>query len=166
MAASLPTLMMLMTVIEHGLLIFTANATGIIVVISNLTSMTISTSVTLDSSADSVCPGDTVVFTCATDTGELIWAVGDSKAFFNNISMPMDDSFPTFHLKLISQNGKEFISTATIDNVALDHNGTAISCSGSVFPQSTTTNTTATKTVIVAGIIIITACKIFILFIV
>ena len=152
MAASLPALILLMTVIEHGLLIFTANATGIIVVISNLTSMTIST-VTLDSSADSVCPGDTVVFTCATDTGVLLWAVGDSKAFFNNISMPMDDSFPTFHLKLISQNGKEFISTATIDNVALDHNGTAISCSGSVFPQSTTTNTTATNTVIVAGIL-------------
>ena len=148
MAASLPALMMLMTVIEHGLLISTANATGIIVVISNLTSMTIST-VTLDSSADSVCPGDTVVFTCATDTGELLWAVGDSKAFFSNISMPMDNSFPTFHLMLISQNGKKFISTATIDNVYLDHNGTAILCSDSAFSRNTTN--TAIKTVIVAG---------------
>ena len=92
------------------------------------------------------------MFTCATDTGELIWAVGDSKAFFNNISMPMDDLFPTFHLKLISQNGRIFISTATIDNVDLDHNGTAISCSDSAFPQYTT----AVETVVVPGIYLVT----------
>ena len=60
---------------------------------------------TLDSSADSVCPGDTVVFTCATDTGQLLWRVGDNYAFFNNITMPIMDMFPPFDLKLISQNG-------------------------------------------------------------
>ena len=108
--------------------------------------------VTLDSSSDSLCPGDTVVFTCATDTGELIWAVGDSEVFFNNISMPTD-TFPPFDLMLISQNGKNFISTATIDNVHLDHNGTAISCHDSVFPQSTTN--TATEIVILAGILLV-----------
>ena len=107
-----------------------------------------STSVTLDSSADSVCPGDTIVFTCATDTGELLWAVGDSKTLFiTNITMPI--VFPTFDLKLLSQNGKNFTSTATIDNVHLDHNGTAISCSDSSFSRNTTS--TAIKTVLVAG---------------
>ena len=40
--------------------------------------------VTLDSSADSVCPGDTVVFTCATDTGELIWNVNGTLLYYSN----------------------------------------------------------------------------------
>ena len=89
------------------------------------------------------------MFTCAIDTGTLIWTVGDNKAFFNNITMPMDDIFPPFDLKLTSQNGKNLISTATIDNVHLDHNGTAISCSDSALPLNTTN--TAIKTVVVAG---------------
>ena len=32
--------------------------------------------VTLNSSADSLCPGDGVVFTCVTDTGQLNWGIG------------------------------------------------------------------------------------------
>ena len=89
------------------------------------------------------------MFTCATDTGELLWAVGDSKTLFiTNITMPI--VFPTFDLKLLSQNGKNFTSTATIDNVHLDHNGTAISCNDSSFSRNTTN--TANKTVVVAGI--------------
>ena len=89
------------------------------------------------------------MFTCATDTGTLIWTVGDNKAFFNNITMQMN-MVPIFDLKLTSQNGKNFTSTATIDNVHLDHNGTAISCSDSALPLNTTN--TAIKTVILAGI--------------
>ena len=59
-------------------------------------------SVTLDSSPDSVCPGGTVVITCATDTGELIWAVDNSKVFFNDI-LTMDNTLSIFDLKLIDQ---------------------------------------------------------------
>ena len=40
--------------------------------------MEIVCTVTLTSSVDSVCPGDTVVFTCITDTGKLIWTVNNS----------------------------------------------------------------------------------------
>ena len=32
----------------------------------------------LTPSADSVCPGDTVMFTCVTDTGKLLWIVNNS----------------------------------------------------------------------------------------
>ena len=32
----------------------------------------------LTSSADSVCPGDTVMFPCVTDTGRLLWIVNNS----------------------------------------------------------------------------------------
>ena len=46
--------------------------------------------VTLDSSSDSVCPGGTVVFTCTTDTGEMIWAVNSSKVLFNEITVLVD----------------------------------------------------------------------------
>ena len=144
---SMACLLFLLLAVSYYIL--ASNATGIQDM--NLTVciyVNVCSTVTLDSSADSVCPGDTVVFTCATDTGELIWAVGDNKAFFGNITMPMDIVFPTFDLKLINQNGKIFISTATIDNVHLDHNGTAISCSDSAFPHNTNT---AMETVIVAG---------------
>ena len=34
--------------------------------------------VTLSSSADSLCPGDGVVFTCVTDTGQLEWDIGSA----------------------------------------------------------------------------------------
>ena len=42
---------------------------------------------------------------------------------------------------------KEFTSTATIDTVNLDHNGTAISCSDSAFLL----NNTFMRVVVVAG---------------
>ena len=108
-------------------------------------------SVTLDSSPDSVCPGGTVVFTCATDTGELIWAVDNSKVLFNDI-LTVDNTLLIFDLKLIDQNGKNLISTATIDSVNIDHNGTAISCSDSSLPLNTTN--TSKETVLVAGILL------------
>ena len=104
---------------------------------------------TLDSSTDSVCPGDTVVFTCATDTGELIWNIGNlPSAFFNNISESNHIKLSIYDFKLISKNGMNFISTATIDNVHLDQNGTAILCGDSALPQI---SNTAMDTVIVAG---------------
>ena len=105
-------------------------------------------SVTLDSSSDSVCPGDTVVFTCTSDTGELIWDVDNRKGIFNDI-LTEDNTLSIFDLKLIDQNGKNLISTATIDSVNIDHNGTAISCSDSSLPLNTTN--TSKETVLVAG---------------
>ena len=130
MAASLLTLMI---VIDHGLLIF---ATGIIVVLKlsvNLTSMHIFT-VTLDSSADIVCPGDTVVFTCVTDTVELIWSVdGFNDVLYEKmIEKKEQTSLSIFQLNITNKTGNYFVSTATVINVHLDYNGTSISCSDSI----------------------------------
>ena len=148
MAASLLTLM---TVIDHGLLIF---ATGIIVVLKlsvNLTSMHIFT-VTLDSSADIVCPGDTVVFTCVTDTGELIWNVNgfNDVLYEKMIEKKEQTSLSIFQLNITNKIGNYFVSTATVINVHLDYNGTSISCSDSSTPHIAETDT---KSVITSGIL-------------
>ena len=83
--------------------------------------------VTLDSPADSVCPGDTVVFTCATDTGELIWDIdGNNLVSLNDAQR--QQSLSIFELNLTSSAGNNFVSTATVRDVHLDHNGTRISC--------------------------------------
>ena len=88
------------------------------------------------------------MFTCATDTGELIWDVDNRKGIFNDI-LTEDNTLSIFDLKLIDQNGKNLISTATIDSVNIDHNLTAISCSDSSLPLNTTI--TSKETVVVAG---------------
>ena len=88
-----------------------------------------------------------MVFTCTIDTGVLIWAVNGSKfVLFGEFTM---QTFSIFDLKLIDQNGKNVISTATIDSANIDHNGTAISCSDSSLPLNTTN--TSKETVVVAG---------------
>ena len=90
--------------------------------------------VTLDSSADSVCPGDTVVFTCATDTGELIWSVdGNNLVSLNDAQR--EQSLSIFELNLTSSAGNNLVSTATVRDVHLDHNGTGIFCSDSYNPH-------------------------------
>ena len=81
-----------MTHIKQTLLFFTSyvfavNASGkscSTILISFLTNHCHSH--TIDSSSDSVCPRDTVVFTCTTDTGELTWKIGGLTAFFTSIS--------------------------------------------------------------------------------
>ena len=40
--------------------------------------------VTLSSSADSLCPGDGVVFTCVTDTGRLVWDIKNTAVSFHS----------------------------------------------------------------------------------
>ena len=92
--------------------------------------------VTLDSSADSVCPGDTVVFTCATNTGELTWNVEGKKIFFSTSHQEpfVDPSLP-FTFTLTSAQGANIVTTATNDNVHLDDNGTVITCRDSSIPQ-------------------------------
>ena len=105
--------------------------------------------VTLDSSADSVCPGDTVVFTCATDTGELIWNVSGHLLYFNNFEESRPESLSIFEVSLTSKHGSNFISTAIVKNVHLDHNGSKISCNDSATPQLSSTRTSK---VIVSGI--------------
>ena len=74
--------------------------------------------VTLTSSADRVCPGDTVVFTCVTDTGRVIWIVNNnvdlvSLHSINQIKMIVTKQI--FKLLLVNVTGidnKIYLSTA------------------------------------------------------
>ena len=106
--------------------------------------------VTLDSSSDSVCPGDTVVFTCTTDTGELIWAVDGINFYFSTShdAVPaVDPSFP-FKFTLTSSHGSNLVTTATVDNVQIDDNGTVIKCADNGIPQLANI---ATKELVIFG---------------
>ena len=94
-------------------------------VISNYTH-----TVTLTSSADILCPGDTVVFTCVTDTGRLVWEVDKTKYSFHspallNIPITLD----IFTLTLLSvTNSSTYQSTAVAHNVSVDYNDTYVKC--------------------------------------
>ena len=94
------------------------------------------TTVTLTSSADSVCPGDTVVFTCVTDTAPLIWSTSVNehvKVYYSSdqVNEPAVNIGGTITAKLVNTTG-QFESTATAYNVSPDYNGVNITCSNSL----------------------------------
>ena len=83
--------------------------------------------VTLSSSADSLCPGDGVVFTCVTDTGRLAWDIKDTTlCLFTltaqlNITLQLDDCI---QCTLLNITGDIYHSTATaVDDVPITYNG-------------------------------------------
>ena len=84
--------------------------------------------VTLTSSAESACPGDTVVFTCVTDTGRLIWAVSSMNQVHSFHSINQIETILTmqiFKLELANVSGidnKIYLSAATVHNVLPDYN--------------------------------------------
>ena len=86
------------------------------------------TAVNLTSSA--TCPGGTVVFTCITDTGRLVWCVNNNNELYylprqvSEIGRTRD----IFTLRLISVTGSVFVSTATAHNVSYGSNGINITC--------------------------------------
>ena len=86
--------------------------------------------VTLTSSADILCPGDTVVFTCVTDTGRLVWEINKTKQTFHspallNIPIKLD----IFTLTLLNvTNSNTYQSTAFVHNVSVDYNWTSVKC--------------------------------------
>ena len=85
-----------------------------------------------------MCPGDTVVFTCVTDTGQLQWSNddGDTKLYCLNTQICSNESAVNFNgifvLKLINSSANRFESTATAHNVALSNDGLNITCVGSI----------------------------------
>ena len=89
--------------------------------------------VILTSSADILCPGDTVVFTCVTDTGRLVWDLthNNIKQSFHSpaqINIPITKDI--FTLTLVSvTNSNTYQSTAVAHNVSVDYNGAKVSCS-------------------------------------
>ena len=88
--------------------------------------------VSLNSSADSACPGDTLVFTCATDTGELVWSSGGvNELFYGSLGQGTMRMLGNFTLNLTSVTGMMQISTATIYNLSLEDDKKVINCSDS-----------------------------------
>ena len=89
--------------------------------------------VTLTSSADILCPGDTVVFTCVTtDTGRLVWEINDINnrhSFHSSEKINISISLNIFTVTLLSvTNSNIYQSTAIAHNVSLDYNATNVSC--------------------------------------
>ena len=89
--------------------------------------------VTLTSSADILCPGDTVVFTCVTDTGRLVWELVNSnykQSFHSPTQINMLITMDIFTLTLLNvTNSSTYQSTAVGHNVSVDYNNTEVSCS-------------------------------------
>ena len=91
-------------------------------------------SVTLTSSADSVCPGDTVVFTCVTNTGVLAWeiiSINNQHVFINPAQINMnatEDIFTMVLLNVTGTNNSIYWSTATAHHVPLNYGERNISC--------------------------------------
>ena len=86
--------------------------------------------VTLSSSADSLCPGDGVVFTCVTDTGRLVWDIKDTTMSFHspahlNNAIQLD----IFTITLLNITGDIYHSTANAVHVPINYNGTPVACS-------------------------------------
>ena len=84
------------------------------------------------SSADIACPGDTVVFTCVTDTGQLLWRNdnGDTRLYYSPIQINETavTNFGIFALKLIHASANIYESIATARNVSLNNDGLSIMC--------------------------------------
>ena len=100
------------------------------------TTCAVFTTVTLTSSADSVCPGDTVVFTCVTDTAPLVWSTSVNEVVKvyhspDQVNQPAVNIGGILTVKLVNTTGR-FESTATAHNVSLDYNGVNVTCSESI----------------------------------
>ena len=89
--------------------------------------------VTLTSSADILCPGDTVVFTCVTDTGRLIWEIINSnniQSYHSPTQINIFTAMDIFTVTLVNvTNSSTYWSTAVGHNVSVDYNNTEVSCS-------------------------------------
>ena len=94
--------------------------------------------VTLNSSADSLCPGDGVVFTCVTETsnsmGRLVWDINHqiqsyhSEAQLNGYANK--DIFTTvLHNFIQNHHSTILYSTATANNVSISDKGKVVECS-------------------------------------
>ena len=106
--------------------------------------------VTLTSSADIVCPGDTLFFTCVTDTGVLAWEING----YNYVFLPgVSEDTALLGNTMIVVNltrliGNEAVSTATAQNTHIDLNGSVMFCIDSLELNSGSQK----KTIQVSGI--------------
>ena len=90
-----------------------------------------------------MCPGDTVVFTCVTNTSVLLWESNGQNHVYQGMSGLWTASVNMmFTLYRESVTGKMLVSTATVHSVQLNHNGRVIACSDSINPGNTKVNGT------------------------
>ena len=93
-----------------------------------------------------MCPGDTVVFTCVTDTGQLQWTNDDggTKVYYptSQVNEPaVTLSGGIFVLKLVNTSYNTFESTATAHNVSLNNDGVNITCTSDTSDPEITSET-------------------------
>ena len=88
------------------------------------------------------------MFTCATDTGELIWSVDGTLLYYSNTHEQRDVRLSIFEFHLMIKTGVALVSTATVQNARYDGNGTVLSCSDNSIPQLSNTDT---ETVSISG---------------
>ena len=93
--------------------------------------------VNLTSSAKGMCPGDAVVFTCATDTGRLDWKFSTGFVlphFPNQLGVPIKRDIFIMTLQNITgqTNNILYRSTAYASYVPLNYSGESITCTDTV----------------------------------
>ena len=86
------------------------------------------------------------MFTCATDTGELIWSVDGTLLYYSNTHEQRDVKLSIFEFHLMIKTGVALVSTATVQNAHYNGNGTVLSCS-----DNSTLSNVDTETVLISG---------------
>ena len=81
------------------------------------------------------------MFTCVTDTGELIWNIDGTLQYYSNTHNNQDViEFGIFEFRLLIKTGNALVSTATVQNVNRSDNGTILSCSDNSIPHVSNSN--------------------------
>ena len=79
-----------------------------------------------------VCPGDTVIFTCSSTIGEVAWSLnsdGTNNIGYTTMQQTNISSQHGIFTLVLTSKSPNFISTATVHNVAISQTGTDIYCS-------------------------------------
>ena len=98
------------------------------VTVCNISSNYTVPTVILESSSNQTCPGDTVTYTCVTDTGQLVWDVNYKAQLRFTLNNHHPQQLDIFTVNLTNISGMVIVSTATINNVFIHHSGTVLSC--------------------------------------
>ena len=74
-----------------------------------------------------------MVFTCVTDTGQLAWSRNGRSHFYYTSGKSTLSDVDIFTVNLTSVTGMVLVSTATVHNVQLSHNGAVITCTDGAY---------------------------------
>ena len=91
-------------------------------------------------SYDIVCPGDTLVFTCITSGGGVVWRInnGDIR-IISSSDKNKTDQINSFMIAITDTNANNTITSTATSESASHLNGTVIDCSGDGLHYSTLT---------------------------